>query len=94
MSLFYSSCTIYTTEGIIRQQGIEFVPVVANSVGGWHNEALTQFRKLGSALSRNTGTEESVCIGQVIMKSSVLLQKGLILNRSPNLPPASISGSM
>ena len=41
------------------------LPIVANSVGGWHNEALNQFRKLGSALSRNTGTEESVCIGQV-----------------------------
>ena len=85
------------TADLCHQQGIEFVPIVANSVGGWHKEALTQFHKLGSALSRNTGTEESVCIGQIITRSSLLLQKGLsalILNRSPNLPPAAISGSM
>ena len=85
------------TAELCRQQGIEFLPIVANSVRGWHNEALNQFRKLGSALSKNTGTEESVCIGQVIMKNSLLLQKGLcalIFNRSPNLPPPPISGSM
>ena len=85
------------TAELCRQQGIEFLPIVANSLGGWHNEALHQFRKLGSALSRNTGTDESVCVGQVIMKNSLLLQKGLcalILNRSPNLPPPPISGSM
>ena len=43
------------TADLCRQQGIEFLPIVANSVGGWHNEALNQFRKLGSALSRNRG---------------------------------------
>ena len=85
------------TAELCRQQGIEFLPIIANSVGGWHNEALNQFKKLGSALSRNTGTDESVCIGQVISKNSLLLQKGLcalILNRSPNIPPPPISGSM
>jgi len=35
------------------------------------------FRKLGSALSRNTGAEESICTNQIITRSSLLLQKGL-----------------
>ena len=85
------------TADLCHQQGIQFVPIVANSIGGWHKAALTQFRKLGSALSRNTGTEESICINQIITRSSLLLQKGLsalILNRSPIFPPAAISGSM
>ena len=65
---------------------------IANSLGGWHKTAITQFRKLGSALSKNTGTEESICTNQIFTRGSVLIQKGLaalILNCTPNLPPPS-----
>ena len=45
------------TEELCREQGIKFIPIVAESLGGWHKVALEQFRKLGSALARHTGQE-------------------------------------
>ena len=45
-------------EELCREQGIAFIPVVAESLGGWHQVALDQFRKLGSALARHTGQDE------------------------------------
>ena len=59
------------------QQGIAFIPVVAESMGGWHKVALEQLRKLGSALARHTGQEEGETIGHLLTRASVLLQKGL-----------------
>ena len=69
------------------QQGIAFIPVVAESMGGWHKVALEQLRKLGSALARHTG--------HLLTRASVLLQKGLsalLLNRIPGHPAPDIGG--
>ena len=77
------------TAELCNQQGIEFIPVVAESMGGWHKAALEQFRKLGSALARHTGQEEGETISHLITRASVLLQKGLsslLLNRIPGYP--------
>ena len=46
------------TEELCREQRIAFIPIVAESLGGWHQVALEQFQKLGSALARHTGQEE------------------------------------
>ena len=64
------------------QQGIAFIPVVAESMGGWHKVALEQLRKLGSALAR----QEGYTISHLCTRASVLLQKwlsALLLNRIP-----------
>ena len=60
-----------------RQQGIAFIPVVAESLGGWHPAAVEQIRKLGSALARHTGQEESEAISHLVTRCSILLQRGL-----------------
>ena len=44
-----------------RRQGIEFLPLALESLGGWSEVAENQVRKLGSALARQTGDEEAVC---------------------------------
>ena len=71
------------------QQGIAFIPVVAESLGGWHKVGLEQLRKLGSALARHTGQEEGETISHLLTRASVLLQKGLsalLLNRIQSYP--------
>ena len=48
-----NKCTV--TEDLCREQIIAFIPIVAESLGGWHRVALEQFQKLGSILARQTG---------------------------------------
>ena len=79
------------------QQGIAFIPVVAESLGGWHKVGLEQLRKLGSALARHTGQEEGETISHILTRASVLLQKGLsalLLNRIPCHPTPAIGGTL
>ena len=79
-----------------NQQGIAFIPVVAESLGGWHKVGLEQLRKLGSALARHTGQQEGETISHLLTRASVLLQKGLsalLLNRIPSFPTPTIGGT-
>ena len=88
LSYAYNNKMRVTAE-LCDQQGIAFIPVVAESMGGWHKVALEQLRKLGSALARHTGQEEGETIGHLLTRASVLLQKGLsalLLNRIPGHP--------
>ena len=43
------------TQDLCREQGIAFIPIVAESLGGWQRVAREQFQKLGSILARQTG---------------------------------------
>ena len=83
------------TEELCREQGIKFIPIVAESLGGWHKVALEQFSKPGSALARHTGQEEGEKVGHLVKRVAILLQRGLsgmLLNRIPGHPPAVIDG--
>ena len=83
------------TEELCREQGIKFIPIVAESLGGWHKVALEQFRKLGSALARHTGQDEGEKTGHLVKRASILLQKGLaamVMNRIPIHPHPVIDG--
>ena len=56
-----------------------------------------KLRKLGSALARHTGIDESESINHLITRTSILLQKGLsalLLNRIPNHPVPTIVGEL
>ena len=48
-----------------RAQGIAFLPIVAESLGGWHNGAEREVKKLGAALARHTGQEEGEAISHL-----------------------------
>ena len=45
-----------------QREGMVFIPLPAEALGGWHEQAVLQVWKLGSALARQTGQEESVAI--------------------------------
>ena len=78
-----------------RRQGIAFIPLVAESFGGWHTAAEREVRKLGAALARHTGQDEGEAIGHLWGRLGILLQRGnaaLLANRVPELPGPLIDG--
>ena len=40
------------------REGIRFIPVVAETLGGWHKLAVSEIRKRTAAKARHTGQEE------------------------------------
>ena len=69
------------------REGIVFVPLALESLGGWHEAAVREVKKLGGALARNTGAEESVAVRHLFQRLSILLVKGnsaLVNNRVPD----------
>ena len=45
-------------------------------MGAWHEVAVAEVRKLGSALGRHTGQEEEEATSHLFKKLSILLMKG------------------
>ena len=58
------------------EEGIVFVPLALESLGGWHKAAIREVKKLGGALARHSGAEESTCIRHLFQRLSVILIKG------------------
>ena len=76
--------------------GMAFIPMVVETLGGWEESAVMQLKKLGSALARHTGEEESEKIRHLYQRMAILLVKGnaaLFLNRLPSHPSQTIDGS-
>ena len=69
-----------------NNQGIVFLPLAVESLGAWHKSAITEVKKLGSALARHTGEEEATTIKHLFQQLSIALVKGnaaLLNNRNP-----------
>ena len=82
-------------EADCTRQGIAFLPIVAETFGGWHPDAKREVKKLGAALARHTGQEEGVAVSHLWSRLSILLQRGnaaILGNRNPALPGAQIDG--
>ena len=78
-----------------RRQGIAFLPMVAETFGGWHPGAEREVKKLGAALARHTGQEEGEAISHLWSRMGILLQRGnaaILGNRVPAQPGAYIDG--
>ena len=80
-----------------RLQGIAFLPLAAESLGGWHSTAQAQVKKLASAMARNTGQEELEAEIHTWGKLGLLLQRGnaaILNNRVPTFPDPHVNGNM
>ena len=78
-----------------RQQGLAFIPVAAETLGGLHPVAVEQVKKLGAALARQTGQEEGEAKRHLFQRLSLHLMRGnaaLLVNRSPDFPPPKVDG--
>ena len=70
---------------ICRREGIAFIPVVAESLGGLHPTAVDQLRHLARGVAMKTGELEGTTFGHLLSKVSMILMKGLssmVLNRT------------
>ena len=79
------------------QEGIVFVPLAMESLGGWHEAAIREVKKLGGALARHSGSEESTAIRHLFQRLSILLVKGnsaLIMNRVPDNVHSAVDGHL
>ena len=79
-----------------RQVGMLFVPLPVETLGGWHEVATVQIKRMGAALARNTGQDEADKTRHLFQRLAVLLVKGnsaLFLNRMPSHPSPDIDGT-
>ena len=70
---------------LCRREGIAFIPVVAESLGGLHPTAVDQLRRLARGVSMKTGEEEGTAFNHLLGRVSLTLMKGLcslVLNRN------------
>ena len=54
-------------------EGIEFIPLIVDTFGGWHKESLEVVSKLGRQVSRQTGKEEEEIVRQLRQRVAILL---------------------
>ena len=69
-----------------RQEGIAFIPVAADTLGGWHIVVVQQIKKLGAVLARRRGEEEQKEVRHLFQQLSLLLMRGnasLLVNGVP-----------
>ena len=78
-----------------KEQGLAFIPIVAESFGGWHQVAQEQIKKLSACLARHTGQDEGEATSHLFSRCALLLQRGLaalLLNRIPTHASPEIDG--
>ena len=68
---------------LCRRQGLAFIPLVMELLGAWHEVAVGEVRKLGAALGRHTGQDESEATSHLFQRLSIPMKgnSNLFVNR-------------
>ena len=80
-----------------ERQGVAFLPLAFESLGGWHKTAEKEVTKIAQALARQTGREESECSSHARSRISLLLMRGnasILLNRIPYDADPAVDGDL
>ena len=56
-----------------QQEGIKFLPIVAESFGGWHAVEEREIKKLIASKARHAGQEEADAIRHAFTRLSILI---------------------
>ena len=91
--LYLGAFTIYLQ--LCQREGLAFVPLVAESLGGLHHTMVDQLRRLGRAVALHTGQDEGITTSHLASRVSLTLAKGLasmLVNRIPRHPNPETSG--
>ena len=78
-----------------QSNGVTFVPLVVETLGGWDSDAIDHLRAIAKRASSRSPFPTETTIRQLFQRLSVLLQRanaGLIAARAPPLPPPHIIG--
>ena len=68
-------------------QGLVFLPLAVETLGGLHRVAVEQLKRLGAAVGRHQGSDERVSSRQLFQRLSLTLMRGnaaLIIGRRPD----------
>ena len=84
-------------QGAAQQQGLAFLPIAVETLGGFHKAAVEQVKRIGAALARHQGCEEHVAVRQLFQRLSLTLMRGnaaMLMSRRPDdeFPPAEVDG--
>ena len=69
------------------EQGITFLPIAAETLGGLHRVAVIQLKRLASALARQSGEDEGIATRHLFQRFSLCLMQGnaqMQVSRSPD----------
>ena len=75
-----------------HEQGLVFLPIAMETLGGLHKVGEDQVRRIGAAVARNQGSDERVATRQLFQRLSLTLMRGnaaLIVGRRPDVDFAS-----
>jgi hypothetical protein len=75
--------------------GIEFVPLIVETLGGWDSDAVLFINRIARQMGRRSSADEDTASRHLYQKLAIRLQKGnaaLLIGRRPTPPPASIVG--
>ena len=70
-----------------RQQGLSFIPLAWEALGGMHRVAIRQIKMLATALARHTGQDEGEASRHLFQRLSLGLMRGnaaLLVSRGPD----------
>ena len=76
-------------------EGILFLPMAVDTLGGWHPEALEVITRLGRQLARNVGKLDEEVVRHLRQRLGVLLVRdnvAMLCARTPTFPPAEVDG--
>ena len=59
-----------------RQEGLVFLPLAMETLGGLHAGAVSLVKQIAAALARKNGQEESVVTSQLFGRLSLILMRG------------------
>ena len=79
-----------------RREGIGFIPIVFESLGGVHKVAESEVRRLSSAMASRAGQDEEEASRHSFNRLSILLMKSnsaILSNRIPSFPDPDIDGT-
>ena len=77
------------------REGITFIPLAVDTLGGWHSTALETITRLGRQLARNIGKEDEECVRHLRQRLAILLVRdnvALLCARTPTFPEAEVDG--
>ena len=75
-----------------RSAGVDFIPVVAETLGGLAEDTISTIRSLREAIAQRVNPQDSsTCVKQLFHRVAIALWRGnacLWLHRQPTLPPS------
>ena len=78
-------------------EGITFLPLAVDTLGGWHPAALDTINRLGRQVARNVGREDQEVVRHLRQRLAVLMVRdnvAMLCARTPTYPPPEFDGDI